>query len=126
QADLLTRLGRIAEERLDDRDKAIAAYARAVDQADDPTELLVALDRLYLAAERWSELSQVLERRIDRELDGKTQADLLYRLAVLQIDRFDQADLGLGTLRGAADHDAEHEGVRQKLEGLTDQESLFE
>jgi golgin subfamily B member 1 len=126
QADLLTRLGRIAEERLDDRDQAIDAYARAADQADDPTELLASLDRLYLAAERWQELGQVLERRIDREVDGAAQADLLHRLGTLQIDRFDQPEIGLGTLRRAADLDAEHRGVREKLEELTDQESLFE
>jgi tetratricopeptide (TPR) repeat protein/Tfp pilus assembly protein PilF len=126
QADLYTRLGRIAEEQLEQRDRAIEAYSRAADQAEDPAPLLEALDRLYVATESWTELGQVLERRADLAQDDGERAGLYHRLGVLQIERFDDKDQGLGTLRTAADLNAEHAGVREALEGLTDDERLFE
>lgn len=126
QTDLFRRLGRVAEERLDDKDRAIAAYTRASEQAEEPSDILEALDRLSLATERWEELGQILERRADLETDGAARAELFHRLGTLQIERFDQAEQGLSTLRQAADLDPEHAGVIAQLEKLTDQEALFE
>lgn len=126
QTDLYTRLGRIAEEQLEERDRAIDAYSKAAEQAEDPAPLLSALDRLYEAAGRYQELAGVLERRVDME-DGDTErANLLHRLGVIQVERFDEKERGVGTLRQAADLNPEHAGVREALEKLTDTESLFE
>ena len=126
QTDLYTRLGRIAEEQLEQRDRAIDAYSKAADQAEDPAPLLSALDRLYQATERWQELSAVLERRVDMEDSDSERANLLHRLGAIQIERFDEKERGVGTLRQAADLNPEHAGVREALEKLTDTESLFE
>ncbi len=126
QTDLYSRLGRIAEEELGDKPRAIAAYGKAAEQAEDPAPLYEALDRLYLESEQWRELARVLERRIELTADGAEQADLNYRLGTLQIERFDEQEAGLSTLRVAADLNPEHEGVRAALEKLTDVEALFE
>ncbi|MCA9617373.1 MAG: hypothetical protein KC731_00030 [Myxococcales bacterium] len=126
QTDLYSRLGQIAEEQLDQKDRAIAAYSKAADQADDPAPILEALDRLYVATKRHKELSAVLERRADMELEPKPKAGLLHRLGVLLIEEFDERERGLGMLRDAAELDPEHAGVREALEKLTEDEALFE
>lgn len=126
QSDLFTRLGRIAEERLADKERAIAAFQRAAEQAENPGDLLESLDRLYESTEKWEELGKVLERRAEIEENGSDQAELYYRLGKLQIGRFDNRDSGLAFLRQAADLNAEHEGVRAELEKLTEVEELFE
>ena len=126
QADLYSRLGRICAEELDDKGRAIGAYEKAAEQAEDPSSLLESLDALYVATERWDDLGKVLERRIELEHGGDAQAELGYRLGKLQIGEFDQKELGLQTLRIAADSNAEHAGVREELERLTDVEALFE
>jgi tetratricopeptide (TPR) repeat protein len=126
QTDLYTRLGRVADERLGDKPRAIEAYKKAADQAEDPKPLFEALDRLYGATENWTELGRVIERRIELELGGPEQAELQYRLGKLQIERFDDKSAGLAALRLAADLHAEHKGVREELEKLTDEQDLFE
>ncbi|MEM1030167.1 MAG: tetratricopeptide repeat protein [Myxococcota bacterium] len=126
QTDLYRRLGTIAEERLDAPERAIEAYRRASEQAEEPSGILVALDRLYVATEGWEALGDVLERRAELETEGATRAELLHRLGALQVDRFEQLDRGLATLRQAADLDPEHAGVIAQLERLTEEEHLFE
>ena len=126
QTDLYARLGRIAEEHLEDRDRAIDAFSKAAEQAIEPAPLFEALDRLYLSAENWRELGRVLERRVELTEEPAAQADLYHRLGALQIQRFEDRDAGLATLRIAADLNPEHVGVREELEKLTDVEELFE
>jgi tetratricopeptide (TPR) repeat protein len=94
--------------------------------AEDPGPLLEGLDRLYEATERWEDLAAVIERRTDLAEGDKERADLLHRLGELQVERFEEKERGLGTLRQAADLNPEHEGVREALEKLTDTEELFE
>ncbi len=126
QADLLTRLGRIAEERLEQPERAISAYKRASEQAENPATLLEALDRLYVSTENWPELAKVLERRAELEESGAEQAELYARLGQMHIDRFDDRNVGLTFLRQAADLNPEHAGVRAQLEQLTDVQDIFE
>lgn len=124
--DLYTRLGRIAEERLQDDQRAIAAYAKAVDQAGDEPGLLEALDRLYTKTSHSEALSGILERRIVLEAAPADQAELNYRLAVLQIREFEELGRGLASLRQALEAKPEHEAATRELERLTDNRDLFE
>lgn len=124
--DLFTRLGRVAEERLDDAERAIEAYREAVDRAGQQPELLEALDRLYARTGDAEKLAEVLGLRVEVEEDATTQAELYYRLAILQIESFGDKAQGLGTLREVVDRIADHDGARQQLEALTDEEDLFE
>ena len=89
-------------------------------------EILIALDRLNGRLGEHKALADVLERRIALETDEKAQADLYYRLAVIQIEKFGDRSQGLATLRLALERAIDHEAARAALEKLTDHKDLFE
>jgi len=124
--DLYSRLGRIAESKLDDPSLAEQAYSSAVSQAGDRPELLQALDRIYTRLGNWRSLADIIERRSVVEIDGRVQAELLVRLARIQIDQFDQPLRAIGSIRQVLDRVPEDEMAINLLEDLTQQHELFE
>lgn len=124
--DLWLRVGRIAEEKLHDDRRSVEAYAKAVEHAGDEPALLEALDRLYGRLGDTKELSDVLERRVAVTEGDAAQAELFYRLAVIQIESFGDKAQGLATLRQALERAVSHEKASAALEALTDVPELFE
>jgi len=124
--DLFVRLGRVAEEQLKNDQRAVEAYSRAVEQAGDQPELLLALDRLYTRLGEQEKVAEILERRVAVESSEQLQADLYFRLALLQIESFKEPARGLSSLRMALDRAQDHERAVDELEKLTAQHDLFE
>jgi tetratricopeptide (TPR) repeat protein len=125
-ADLFSRLGRIAEERLDDPKRAADAYQAAAERMGDEPGVLAALDRLVVRIGDSRRLAEVLERRVAATGDGRAQADLLYRLGDLQTREFGQKAQGLATLRLALERAPDEERARHAVEVLLDEDDLFE
>jgi tetratricopeptide (TPR) repeat protein len=125
-ADLFVRLGRASEEKLDDAPRAAKAYAAAGERMGDDPDVLRALDRLLVRLRDTKALADVLERRIAVETAADVQADLLNRLAVLQVHEFGERAQGLATLRQALERVPDHAASRVVLEGLLDDSALFE
>jgi tetratricopeptide (TPR) repeat protein len=125
-ADLFVRLGKASEEKLDDAPRAAKAYTAAVERMGDDAAVLSALDRLLARLKDTKGLSDVLERRIAVEASASVQADLLHRLAVLQVNDFGEKAQGLSTLRQALERVPDHAASREVLEGLLDDATLFE
>jgi golgin subfamily B member 1 len=124
--ELYVRLGRVAELELKDDQRAVNAYKRAVEQAGDQADLLDSLDRLYSRLNEHEAVADVLERRVTVESSEERQADLYFRLAQLQIDRFKEPARGLGSLRMALERVPAHDAAVSELEKLVDNEELFE
>ena len=124
--DLYVRLGRIAEERLKDDKRSVEAYARAVEHAGDAPELLEALDRLHGRIGDHKALADVLERRVPLTDGDEARADLLHRLAMIQIESFGDKAQGLATLRQALERAPAHAAAGKALEALTDTPALFD
>jgi tetratricopeptide (TPR) repeat protein len=124
--DLFVRLGRIAEEQLKNDQRAVEAYSRAVEQAGDRPELLVALDRLYTRLKDNEKVAEILERRVAAESSESVQAELYFRLALIQIGIFKEPARGLSSLRMALDRAQDLEGAVDELEKLTAEHDLFE
>jgi golgin subfamily B member 1 len=125
-ADLFVRLGKASEEKLDDLPRGAKAYTAAVERMGDDPTVLRALDRLLVRLHDTKGLADVLERRIAVEADAGVQADLLHRLAVLQVNDFGERSQGLSTLRQALERVPDHAPSREVLEGLLDDGALFE
>jgi tetratricopeptide (TPR) repeat protein len=125
-ADLYMRLGRIAEENLNDDARAARAYAQAAEQSGDNVAVLTALDRLYGRLADTRGLADVLERRIALEADPRVQAELFHRLASIQIREFNDRSRGLSTLRQALERHPEHGPSREATLGLLSDEPLFD
>ena len=58
---LRSQMGSLAETALDQLDDAIAAYERVLEIAPREREAVPALERLYSKAERWADLTRLLE-----------------------------------------------------------------
>jgi tetratricopeptide (TPR) repeat protein len=125
-ADLFARLGRVSEGKLDDPARAAKAYVSAAERTGDDPGVLVALDRLFVRLGDSTALADVLERRITLETQPAARADLLHRLASLQISEFKQRSQGLGTLRQALETQPDHGPSRQALEQLLEDDALFD
>jgi tetratricopeptide (TPR) repeat protein len=85
---LYARLARIAEEDLNDDRRAIGAYVRAAEQVGDDEEILAALDRLHAKTESFTELADILERRISLSADPVERSAFLVRLGALREQHF--------------------------------------
>ncbi|HEU4410540.1 MAG TPA: tetratricopeptide repeat protein [Polyangiaceae bacterium] len=124
--DLYARLGRVAEEKLADEPRAIAAYRSALEQGGDSPELLAALDRLYERAGERRALADVLERRVGLEDDPRARAELLFRLAEVQANAFNDGPAALATLRECLAAWPEHPRACDSLEALLSRGDLFD
>jgi tetratricopeptide (TPR) repeat protein len=125
-ADLFVRLGKVSEEKLDDAGRAAKAYVSAAERMGDDPVVLGALDRLFARLGDTRALADVLERRIAVEAQAGVQADLLHRLASLQIDEFKEKSQGLATLRQALERVPDHGPSRAALEKLLEDDALFD
>jgi tetratricopeptide (TPR) repeat protein len=125
-AELYVRLGRASEERLDDPSRAVTAYVAAAERTGDDPAVLSALDRLNVRLGDTRALADVLERRIAVEPAATVQADLMHRLATLQIGEFEERAQGLGTLRQALERVPDHAPSREALEKLLEDDALFD
>jgi tetratricopeptide (TPR) repeat protein len=125
-ADLFVRLGKVSEEKLDDPGRAAKAYVSAAERMGDDPGVLGSLDRLFARLGDTRALADVLERRIAVEAQPAVQADLLHRLASLQIDEFREKSQGLATLRQALERVPDHAASRAALEKLLEDDALFD
>ncbi len=81
QVDLLTRLARINELELEKTEVAITMYRRVLDVDFDNANAVMALDRLYTATERWTELGTILRKEAQLAGNDEEIVRLQYRLA---------------------------------------------
>ena len=125
-ADLFVRLGEVSEYKLDDPSRAAKAYVAAVERLGDDPVVLAPLDRLFTRLGDTRALADILERRIAVEAHANDQADLLHRLATLQIREFGDSLRGLATLRQALERVPEHVASREALDGLLEDDTLFD
>ncbi len=125
--DLYVRLGRVAEEQLKNDPRAVEAYSRA---GRTSRRQAGALARAGIACTRGlgenEKIAEILERRVAVEGSEPVQAELYFRLALLQIQRFEEPARGLSSLRMALDRAQDHEAAVDELEKLTAQHDLFE
>lgn len=111
--ELYLRTAKVADERLNDDGRAIAAYRRALAAGGDDDALFAALDRLYQKTEEHSALGEVLERRVDLADDEDVRITLLGRLGALR-------EQHQGDIRGA------FEAYRRVLEVQSSEEVALE
>ena len=79
--DACLQLGRIAEEQLGDVDLAIDAFKRALEERTDDETAADALERLFAISGAWSELIDLLDRRVRLATNREARLDAYRKLA---------------------------------------------
>jgi tetratricopeptide (TPR) repeat protein len=97
----LHSIAQIYERELEIVDRAIETYVLLSTTWPDDAEAASALDRLYKASSRWTELSDILRRRAALARDPGERAQLLARRAQVLLDHLDLPEDAAATLRHA-------------------------
>ncbi len=122
--DLYGRLARIAEQQLGDDMRAIEAYSRALEQVGDDPDALAALDRLYVKTQAWSELGEVLDRRIQASMDPAERGELLVRLGTLKQEQFEDRRGAFRAFSEVLDRDPAEPRAVAAMESLLEDDEL--
>ncbi|HUJ59383.1 MAG TPA: tetratricopeptide repeat protein, partial [Kofleriaceae bacterium] len=112
-----TRLGQIAEDRLNDLDRAARAYDRAA-HGPEPRPPLAALERVLARAGRWPELASCLRREADVAEDDAQTAEYRYREADLQETTLHDPAAAIAAYRDVLSLVPAHPSARSALERM--------
>jgi tetratricopeptide (TPR) repeat protein len=104
---LLARVAQLDEEKLADRDAAIATWRDVL--SDQPSDAggLHALERLYLATERWQDLIDILRRKLDIASSDQEAVDILARVAALHEQKLNEPEEAIAAWLEIIDRDSE-------------------
>ena len=117
-SDYDVRHARIAEERLQDRPRAIGSYQHAVKEVGDREDLLQELDRLMLEESRWDDLHDVLERRLAMQ---SHDLDLRIRLGDLRHEKLGNTRGALIAYQSVLEENSGHSLALQGLHALSEE-----
>ncbi|MEM7434679.1 MAG: tetratricopeptide repeat protein [Myxococcota bacterium] len=111
---------------LNDNEEAIASYEGVIDEYGvDQADACRALEALYEEESRWQGLAQLLERRIEAGPETEEEiAALKFRLGVTSETRLDDKARAVELYREVLSLIAEHDGAKERLERLLDDEQV--
>lgn len=79
--ELATKVARAYEERLENTEKAIEFYRRALQVDPDDLASIEALERIFTREERYPELLEVFRRKVDISTEPDERLEILFRIA---------------------------------------------
>ncbi|MDB4968610.1 MAG: repeat-containing protein, partial [Myxococcales bacterium] len=116
--EVLRTLAQIYHGRLEDVDRAKAAYQRLLEIDANDEAAFFNLEKLLSRAARWSDLLAVYRDAADNTIDIERKKVLLYKQAGLLEDQLADADAAIDTWRAALDVDGEDERAIASLDRL--------
>ena len=112
------RLAQIFETQLDDVESAVSRY-RAVLAVDPENQAAVgALDRLFSATERWSDLAEILAREAEIGQSPEEILEFKFRLGQVHQTRLNDLSSAIAAYREVITAAPEHMNTLDALEGL--------
>ncbi len=117
-ARLLARIGRIEEEKRNDRTRAIAAWRRVLEVKEDDLDALSALERLHEAEGQHDKLVKVLEQRVELSAEVEERKRLYSRIAELYEKALLARDPAIAAWRQVLAHDDREGSALDALERL--------
>lgn len=115
---LHARIAAIWDARLGEADEAISAWRAILDLDADDRAALAELDRLYEREQRWVDLLDVLQRRVELSVESQERAALQLRQGHLLADRLGDPERAIECFREVLEGAPKNEGARQALEKL--------
>ncbi len=115
---VLNQMGEVYETKLNDVEHAIETYSGILDL--DPTDwtAISALDHLYLTAQRWYDLLQILEREV--ELSGTSAETVVFKYRIGELYQTQLKDMAqaVESYRQALELDSTHEPTLAALDTI--------
>ena len=116
--DMALRTAQIYEVQVADVDRAIERYKVVVDTDAMHVQAIEALDRLYDATERWTELADVLQKEIAVAASPDDVLNLQFRLGQVYQERLGQVEQAIEQYREILAAAPEHQPAMSSLELL--------
>jgi tetratricopeptide (TPR) repeat protein len=127
ERELRLQIGALAESPLERLDESIAAFERVLEisasdrEAAQARDAAQALDRLYTKAERWGDLTRLLDDLLKRGvLPERDLVGIRFRMSQIEHDRQNDREAALEHLRLVLAGDPDHPGAIKMLEGMLD------
>ncbi|MDJ0765180.1 MAG: tetratricopeptide repeat protein [Myxococcota bacterium] len=119
-------LGDIYENRLRDPKAATAAYRRTLAFAPDDPKAFVAVERMLLATENWSDLLELYRDAADASMDMVKRKEYIYRIADIQEGPNQDLDAAIIAMCDVLDIDPADDRAVSTLNRLYRQAGRFE
>ncbi len=115
---ILYAIARLQVDQLGRIDSAIATYSAALEEDPADGVALAALDDLYFRSGAWEPYADVLQRRVELDVDEGKLVDLKFRLAAVQGEHLADPASALENYREILFLNQDHEGSRLALEAM--------
>lgn len=125
RAELRRRGGSVYEDLLGDSKGAIGQYRAALEEMDDDTASLQALDRLYEAADDFEGLTEVLQKRASIEPDSEERVHAGLRLGAVLSERPARATDAIEAYTRVLDDDGSNDAAVDALGSLYEAQGLW-
>ncbi|MEM6960979.1 MAG: tetratricopeptide repeat protein, partial [Myxococcota bacterium] len=118
---LLVLQAQLCETQLEDIPAAIDAFEKVLNEAELP-EAFEGLERLYERAERYLDLAQLLERKLEQGVGSPVE--IQYKLGKISMEQLSDSFAALEYFRGAISARSDHQPSIDALELLMEDEDL--
>lgn len=118
QKDFLFKMAQTQEEMLKDPAAAIDVYREVLDVDERDDRAIAALDRLYYYQERWTDLADLFQRRIEQSDDYAKKNELRCQLGGVYEERLEDIPSAIDCYEQVLEVDPDHLDATAALERL--------
>ena len=116
--DLNMQIASIYEINLDKKDAAIDTLTEVLEKHPENMDAMDALDRLYVASERWEEAVSNCERRLELVEDTAKRDEIECHMASILSEHLNEVDRAFDIYSNILSHDAQNEMAVEGLERM--------
>ncbi|MBL8681341.1 MAG: tetratricopeptide repeat protein [Myxococcales bacterium] len=120
QREYLLRKADVQERSLSDAEAAIATFRRVLDVEPGDSTAISRLDALLTSTQKWRELGELTERRVDDAVDSNERSALRIRLAGIRANHLDDAVGAVDALEAVVLERPDQQQAIAALEQLAD------
>jgi tetratricopeptide (TPR) repeat protein len=118
RVDLLHKSGILLREELGDLDGAASIYEELLEIDPEDASAIAALDAIYTERERWTDLADLLRRRVDQNAGSPAEIDLRFRLGELLWRKIEDQNAAIDAFEEVTARSPSHTPTIRALEEL--------
>jgi tetratricopeptide (TPR) repeat protein len=119
------RAGQVLMEKLEDTDRAIEVYKDALDHEPQDSLAMDALENIYAGREEWTEVQDILLRRMAGVDEERARVPIYVKLAALAEEKFENTEEAISYWLQIKQIDEDYEEAYGQLERLFEKEERW-